>query len=54
MFYVAAPHDKIALVIGNQNYFKKEYDKLSYTHNDAYDIASALSRLGFKVTNSRT
>eukprot|EP00795_Rhopilema_esculentum_P012700 gene12700-3416_t len=46
---LTAPNDKIALVIGNQNYKKPKYNQLSYTRNDAYDIASALEDLKFKV-----
>ena len=49
VFLAVAPHDKIALVIGNLNYKKKQFDKLAYTMNDAYDIAAALVELQFKV-----
>ena len=47
--YILAPTDKIALVIGNLNYKKKQFDRLSYTMNDALDIASALTELQFKA-----
>ncbi len=38
---------KAALVIGNTNY---EYKPLKNPHNDARDMAAALTKLGFKVT----
>lgn len=39
---------KVALVIGNQNYLHLR--SLQNTLNDAYDMKSALEKLGFKVT----
>ncbi len=40
----------MALVIGNQNYKRRKFDNLGYTLNDAFDIATALKKLGFKVS----
>ena len=47
--YFLAPTDKIALVIGNLYYKKKQFNNLSYTLNDAFDIAAALTKQNFKA-----
>jgi len=41
--------DKVALVIGNQQYERKELQGLFYPEKDAYDVAKALGKLQFKV-----
>jgi len=45
------PSDKVALVIGNQNYlqFSKEEPRLHYPHRDVYDFTKALQEMGFRV-----
>eukprot|EP00794_Sanderia_malayensis_P017080 gene17080-18801_t len=47
--FTISPHDKIALVMGNQNYISKGFNTLSYALNDAYDMSVALRDVGFKV-----
>lgn len=42
--------DKVALVIGNQQYECDKLKGLFYSEKDAYDVAQALYTLGFKVT----
>ena len=47
--------DKVALVIGNQQYQCDKLKGLFYSEKDAYDVAQALYTLGFKVrTKSHT
>lgn len=41
--------DKVALVIGNQQYQCEKLQGLFYSEKDAYDVAHVLSTLGFKV-----
>ena len=41
--------DKVALVIGNQQYECDKLKGLFYSEKDAYDVAQALYTLGFKV-----
>jgi len=41
--------DKVALVIGNQQYECDKLKGLFYSEKDAYDVAQALYALGFKV-----
>ena len=41
--------DKVALVIGNQQYQCEKLQGLFYSEKDAYDVAHVLSNLGFKV-----
>ncbi|CAH3028984.1 unnamed protein product [Porites evermanni] len=43
--------DKVALVIGNQNYECQMLQGLAYPEKDAYDVAFALQRLEFKVVS---
>lgn len=44
-----AVSDKVALVIGNQQYECSKLKGLFYAEKDAYDVAQALLTLGFKV-----
>ena len=48
-FCLTAAADKVALVIGNQDYAHKEILDLKYPKKDASDIAAALTELNFKV-----
>ena len=48
-FVCAAVSDKVALVIGNQQYECEKLQGLVYSEKDAFDVAQALSELGFKV-----
>ena len=41
--------DKVALVIGNQQYECGKLKGLFYAEKDAYDVAQVLFTLGFKV-----
>lgn len=41
--------DKVALVIGNQQYQCKKLQGLFYPEKDAFDVAHSLHTLGFKV-----
>ena len=45
--------DKVALVIGNQQYECDKLKGLFYSEKDAYDVAQALYTLGFKVRIKR-
>ena len=45
----AVVSDKVALVIGNQQYQCEKLQGLFYSEKDAYDVAHVLSSLGFKV-----
>ena len=47
VFPVAA--DKVALVIGNQDYAHDKLRGLLYPEKDAADVAQALTNLNFKV-----
>ena len=49
VFDSAVVSDKVALVIGNQNYECQMLQGLAYPEKDAYDVAFALQRLEFKV-----
>lgn len=44
-----AAADKVALVIGNQNYAHSKLKGLQYPEQDATDVATALTQLNFKV-----
>ena len=44
--------DKVALVIGNQQYDCDKLQGLFYSEKDAFDVAQVLYSLGFKVRNS--
>ena len=49
-FSCAVVTDKVALVIGNQQYQYEKLQGLFYSEKDAYDVAHVLSKLGFKVS----
>ncbi|XP_068704662.1 mucosa-associated lymphoid tissue lymphoma translocation protein 1 homolog [Montipora capricornis] len=46
-----AVSDKVALVIGNQQYECEKLQGLVYSEKDAFDVTQALSELGFKVVS---
>ena len=49
LFCFTAATDKVALVIGNQDYAHRELKGLQYIQRDAADVAEALIHLKFKV-----
>ena len=49
LYEVAA--DKVALVIGNQDYAHHKLQGLLYPENDAHAVTDALRKLQFKVSD---
>ena len=49
--FAAAKERRVALVIGNSNYDGSYLNTLKYPRNDAYDMAKALTQLGFEVVS---